>query len=273
MFHIVFESRGEALLSEAMDLDESLDGETVLIEDDYAVGPVEDLFTDAGRLNRMNWWRRINDLELLEPESEHSTVHADTSNLRKILQRMEEETFDQIWIWMAPNAKDVSGYYWIISQLQAFAGRIYLISLNNLPFISEKGAVFYPSFLHEIPAREFIKAKKLVRPVTSSEFELDPEEWSRLASENKVLRILESGKKIVQVPEDYYDQSIARFLQPVFQKTSRTVQQFLQKSPVKLNESFLNWRLKQLIAKGVAEQQSESIRLFNQSADQSITTV
>ena len=57
---------------------------------------------------------------------------------------MEEEEFDQIWIWMAPNVRDVCGYYWLISQLQEFSGRIYLLSLNNLPFIGEKGNVFYP---------------------------------------------------------------------------------------------------------------------------------
>ena len=71
-------------------------------------------------------------------------------------------------------------------------------SLNNLPFINEKGNVFYPVSLSEIPAREFVKARKLARPVSAAEFETDPDEWTRLASENKNLRVLEGGKKIIQ---------------------------------------------------------------------------
>ena len=146
-----------------------------------------------------------------------------------------------------------------------------LFSLNNLPFISEKGTVFYPATLSEIPAREFIKAKKLARPVTPAEFETDPDEWFRLASENKNLRLLEGGKKIIQQADEYYDRSILNFLQPVFQKIPRTIQQFLHKSQEKFNESFFIWRLKQLVASGAAEQQGETIRLFVKAADETVT--
>ena len=269
MFHIVFDSRGAELLNAAMDMDEALDGETILIQDDYSVGPIQDLFSEAGLAARSKWWDEIREDR---KESLHQAADAGTDSveLAKILQRMEEEEFDQIWIWVAPNVKDVCGYYWLIAQLKAFAGRIYVISLNNLPFIGEKGNVFYPVSLSEIPSREFVKSKKLARPVTLSEFETDPDEWFRLAAENKNLRLLEGGKKIVQQADDYYDRVILHSLQPVFQKFSRAVQHFISKSPEKLNESFLIWRLKQLVASGFAEQQGETIRLFVNVEDQSL---
>ena len=236
MFHIVFDSRGAELLTAAMDLDEALDGEIILIQDDYSVGPIQDLFSEEGRAERKKWWDEIRQ-EAGEPAQREES---DAGTLKKILQRMEEEEFDQIWIWVAPNVRDVCGYFWLIAQLKEFSGRIYMLSLNNLPFINEKGNVFYPVSLSEIPAREFIKAKKLARPVSAAEFETDPDEWLRLASENKNLRVLEGGKKIVQQPDDYYDKHILHFLQPVFQKIPRTVHQFLLKSPEKLNEAFLS---------------------------------
>ncbi len=197
-----------------------------------------------------------------ESSSELSGQDADAETIRNIVQRMGEEEFDQIWIWVAPNVRDVAGYFWLISQLSAFAGRIYIVSLNNLPFINEKGNVFYPLSLSEIPAREFIKARKLARPVSTAEFDTDTDEWFRLASENKNLRLLDSGKKIIQQPDEYYDRAILNFLQPVFQKLSRIVHQFLLKSPERINESFLYWRLKQLVASGAADQQGETIRLY-----------
>ncbi len=263
MFHIVFDSKGAELLNAAMDLDEALDGEVILIEDDYSVGPIQDLFSDEGRAERKKWWDTIRQ-EAGEPADEAS----DTGNLNNILQRMEEEEFDQIWIWMAPNVRDVSGYFWLIAQLKEFSGRIYLLSLNNLPFINEKGNVFYPVSLAEIPAREFVKARKLARPVSLAEFETDPDEWFRLAAENKNLRLLEGGKKIVQQSDDYYDKQILHFVQPAFQKIQRTVHQILLKSTDKLNEIFLIWRLKQFVVSGLAEQQGETIRLVVKATDE-----
>ena len=71
------------------------------------------------------------------------------------------------WIWTAPNQHDVSGYYWLMSQLKEFEGSVYILSLNNLPFINEKGHIFYPKIYLKFQPREFLKAKKLARPVTS----------------------------------------------------------------------------------------------------------
>lgn len=266
MFHIVFESRGVELLAAAMDLDEALDGETVLIRDDYSVGPLQDLSSEGGRENRENWWSSC----VLDGEkmSFSGNQESDAATLGNVLHRMREEEFDQVWIWLAPNAKDICGYYWLISQLVEFSGRIFVIQLNNLPFISEKGTVFYPLSLSEIPAREFTKAKKLVRPVTPAEFETDSEEWLRITSENKNLRLLENGKKIIQQGDEYFDKSLTGALQPVFQKIPRAVHQFLLKSPEKINESFLLWRLKQLVHSGVAEQQGETIKLFAKTANE-----
>jgi len=267
MFHIVFDSSGAGLLNTEMDLDEALDGETILFRDDYSVGPIQDLFSETGRRQRISWWNNIRE-DIKVKGLLETTEESDNAILLKVIQRMDEEEFDEIWIWVAPNIKDVCGYFWLISQLKSFLGRIYILNLNNLPFIGEKGNVFYPVLLSEIPPREYIKAKKLVRPVSSAEFETDPDEWDRLASENKNLRLFEGGKKITQHEDNYYDKAILHFLQPQFQKISRTVHQFILKSPEKINEYFLLWRLKQLIAAGAVEQQGEMVRLMVTTTDE-----
>ena len=45
-----------------------------------------------------------------------------------------------------------------------------------------KGQFFYPNNLFEIQPKEFLKAKKLARPISLSEFETDPDEWKKLCS-------------------------------------------------------------------------------------------
>jgi hypothetical protein len=259
MFHVVFQARDAEVLTAAMDMDEALDGEIVLISDDYSLGPIADSFTEEGMALRKAWWRGV----LGEPEPPADTVPVSEGHLKlqQILERMREEEFDRIWIWVASNARDVSGYYWLVAQLNEFAGRIDVLSLNNLPFINDKGAIFYPSFLSEIPSREFIKAKKLARPVSLSEFETDPDEWTRLAHEQRNIRILEGAKKLVQQEDDYYDAPLKKFITTEFQKTSRIINQFLSKSPVRTGEAFLLWRLKQLVSSGALEREGELLRL------------
>lgn len=267
MFHLVFDARGAELISEAMDMDEALDGEIILIRDDYSIGPVHDLHAASGRAQRRDWLNHNLLGEKNSPSNNSGEISEDLV-LDKIIQRMEEEEFDQIWIWMAPNAKDICGYYWLVPQLIKFFGRIYILSLNNLPFIGEKGNIFYPVFLSEIPAREFVKAKKLARQVSPAEFETDPDEWIRIISERKNLRLLEGVKKIIQKEDDYFDKAILSSLQPVYQKISRSVQLFLLKSPEKVNESFVLWRLRHLVNSGVVEQQGETIRYLVKSPDE-----
>ena len=111
----------------------------------------------------------------------------------------------ECWIWMGQNQHDVCGYYWLMSQLRKWQGRVMIIYLNNLPFLNDRGQLFYPSWLAEIPAKEFLKAKKLARPITAREYEIDPDEWRKLAEENAAVRILEGGKKIVGKDDNFFD--------------------------------------------------------------------
>lgn len=245
MIHIVFQEADIEVLNKAIELDESLQGPVQIIRDDYAVGPVKELFETEGYQERREWWKGLleqspyNTDQLMNLVDDRMTVH----QLKKSL---EENSKEEVWIWMGQNQHDVCGYYWLISQLKDFQGRVVVLYLNNLPFINEKGQIFYPTVLHEIQPKEFLKAKKLNRKVTLSEFEVDPDEWNRLASENAMVRILEGGKKIVSKEADFYDKEILSSLSKDWQKGNRAMQQLLSKMKIKTGDVFLLWRMKEL---------------------------
>ena len=48
MIHVVFNEPDVEILKQAIEMDESLAGEVVLIRDDYAVGPLQQIFTPEG---------------------------------------------------------------------------------------------------------------------------------------------------------------------------------------------------------------------------------
>jgi hypothetical protein len=256
MIHIVFNEAEVNVLKEAIVMDETLAGEVVQIKDDYAVGPLTDIYIGEGIENRKQWWIDVLSGGDLDGKAADGDVD-DYKTIAEIVGTMRRNEAEAIWIWAAQNKHDVSGYYWLLNYMKEFQGRIFILYLNNLPFINEKGNIFYPNWLHEIPAKEFLKAKKLAREITLSEFEVDPDEWTKLCNENKGIRILEGGKKLVQEDYDFYDAALKKFITADWQKASKIIHQFLSKAKHTTGDMYLLWRLKTMLAQDMFDVQGK----------------
>ena len=251
MLHILFNLPDHALLEEVQKMDDTLQGPIHIIHDDFAVGPIATIDTQEGWEDRLNWWRSC--YETSSYQQMPTVDFDDRQTVLQIRQWLQDNPAEECWIWMAQNQHDVTGYYWLVGQLTDFQGRVMVLYLNNLPFISEKGQLFYPNWLSEIPVREFLKAKKLARPITTSEFEIDPDEWRRLAQENSLIRILEGGKKIVGKEIDFFDLELKRFVMGDWQRVNRIIANAQAKMKVKTGDVFLMSRLYTLAHTGALE--------------------
>ncbi|MFM2362239.1 MAG: hypothetical protein RLZZ316_1141 [Bacteroidota bacterium] len=256
MIHIVFNEADVEVIQKAIELDESLQGTIVQIKDDYAVGPLVNIYVGEGIEARKNFWKEVlagTDMEAKVDSGEVDDYKA-VAELVGTLRRNEEE---KVWIWAAQNKHDVSGYYWLLHYMKEFQGRVYILYLNNLPFINEKGLIFYPEWLSAIPPKEFLKARKLARPITLSEFEVDPDEWTKICNEEKGVRILEGGKKLAQYDYDFYDADLKKYITTDWQKGSKIINQFLSKNKNTTGDMFMLWRLKKMVAAGLLDVQGE----------------
>lgn len=247
MIHIVFQEADIAALEKSFELDETLKADIIQIKDDYAVGPLQNIFTPEGIENRKQWWREVLAGSDLDGSVDNGLVN-DEQTVLDIKQRLDNNSEEFAWIWAAQNKHDVSGYYWLMSQLKDYQGRIFILYLNNLPFLNEKGNLFYPANLFEIPAKEFVKAKKLAREITPSEFEVDPDEWIKICEQNKGVRLLEGGKKLVQEDYDFYDTELKKLVTADWQKASKIIHSHLTKAKQSTGDMYLLWRLKTMIA-------------------------
>jgi len=251
MIHIVFQEPDVEMLKKAIELDESLAGEVIQIKDEWGVGPLAGLDTEEGWNARLDWWRQ---LMKGSPYNENIVgSFDDRQTVKELMRKLDADETLEAWIWMGPNQHDVTGYYWLMPQLKRFQGRLMIIYLNNLPFINEKGQLFYPWAVQDILPREAVKAKKLARPVTISEFEIDPDEWKKIAEENAPVRILEGGKKIVGREEGFYDNEILKNITPEWQKATRALMNILHRMKIKTGDLYLMWRMKHLISTGRIE--------------------
>jgi hypothetical protein len=254
MIHIVFEQANVDALQKAFELDESLIGDIIKIKDDYAVGPLQNIYDTEGYQLRRDWWKEVLTFSSYE---EQLNIVDDKLTVHELVKRLDKKELEEVYIWLGQNQHDVCGYYWLISQLKNYQGRIHILYLNNLPFINEKGLIFYPQHLSEIQPKEFLKAKKLARPITLSEFEVDPDEWKKLCNENAIVRLLEGGKKIISKEEDYYDKELFAAITNDFQKLNKILHQVFSKMKIKTGDAFLVWRLRKLIEANQLEAQGD----------------
>jgi len=247
MIHLVFNTADIASIEAAIALDESLAGRVVEIKDDYAVGPILDIYETEGYQARRDWWKSI--LEH-SPYEEQLDIVDDKLTVHELILSLEESPEEEVWFWMGQNAHDVCGYYWLMSQLKPYQGRLQVLYLNNLPFLNDKGQLFYPTHLSEIQPKEFLKAKKLARPITLSEFEIDPDEWKKLCQENEGVRFLEGGKKLVSMPINFYDKDINSLLTKNAQKLPSAIAHIISKMKIKTGDAFIVSRLKAMAEMG-----------------------
>jgi len=255
MIHIVFNEADINVLQKAIELDETLQGEIIQIKDDYAVGPIKDIFSPETIEARKQWWRGV-----LDGGDYHGTVDTgnidDTKTVLELKDKLDTSE-EPVWIWAAQNKHDVSGYYWLMSQLKEYHGRIFILYLNNLPFFNEKGNIFYPTTLEQIPAKEFLKAKKLAREITLSEFEVDPDEWLKISNDTEGVRLLEGGKKLATESYAFYDAELRKLVTPDWQKASKIIHQHLSKAKHTTGDAYLLWRLKLMINEGIFDVQGK----------------
>lgn len=251
MIHIVFNESEVDLMKQVIEMDETLTGDVIQIKDDFAVGPLQSLDIEEGWQARLDWWRTISEGSPYPTELVSSFDDRETVKQLKV--KLDENPDQELWIWMAQNQHDVSGYFWLMPQFKEYQGRVMVLYLNNLPFINDKGQIFYPSWLHEIQPKEFIKAKKLARPITLSEFEIDPDEWRKMTEENAVVRMLEGGKKIAGKEESFYDGEIIKNITGDWQKATRVLSNTLHRMKIKTGDIFIMWRMKTLIGEGKIE--------------------
>ena len=251
MIHVVFQQSDVEVLQQAMELDETLKGEIFEIKDEWGVGPLSGLDTDEGWNARLEWWRSL----LIDTPYGEKLVGSfdDRETVKQLKEKLDADETLEAWIWMGQNQHDVTGYYWLMPQLRTYQGRVMILYLNNLPFINDKGQIFYPTKVHDILPKEAVKAKKLARPITLSEFEVDPDEWKKIVEENAMVRILEGGKKIDGKDASFYDGEIMKNITPEWQKAWRVLSNTLHRMKIKTGDVYIMWRIKHLIAEGKIE--------------------
>lgn len=249
ILHLVFQPSAKEVLEKSFEINDSVLGEIVIVKEDYSVGDLLDIYNEEGWQRRKRFWKQT--IQQFDEEIVVSEMSEDKLLVHNIKHKLLEDENLHLWIWMAQNERDVCGYYWLITQLKELAGRMHILYLNNLPFIDEKGSIFYPSHLHQIQPKELVKARRLNRQISTAEIELDGDEWKKICNENAPVRTLEGGKKIISQSANYYDKILTDIIGRDIYKFPRLINQLIIKQKIEKPELFWMWRMKHLVEANV----------------------
>jgi len=250
--HIVVGDEAAKPLLVAIETEASMSGRVLVIKDLLQLGPIERMEGQSFSNLRATWWQ-----ELL-PEMNSGIEVNDLEQILDLSNILNKNSEDTIWFWMAPNAADVCAYFWMLPYLGKHLGRLLLVNLANLPFLDEGGKLFYPVNISELMPRELIKARKLSRPITAPELEMDQEVWKILVLQNAGVRILEGGKKLISKPINYYDDQLLSGLSTNFQKAGKIINQAMSKFKMTCGDSFLAGRLRFVLTEDIIERKGEA---------------
>ncbi len=232
-----------APFAEAMNMNEDLRGEVVVIKDLLNVGPLKKQ-EDGQKFSELRtaFWQ-----EVVPGEKSEISVD-DMERMLKVSAAMAADEQIQAWVWLAPWPADTCTLLWLTKYLGKYPGRFYVVNVAGLPFLDDNGKVFYPKNISELNAREVVKARRLARPVSYAEIETDAEEWQKLVTEDAPIRTLDGGKRITSRKADYYDAHLFASCTAQFQKASRVVNQAMTKNNIPTGDLYLGWRLRQMAA-------------------------
>jgi len=100
MIHIVFNEADVAVLKQAIEMDTSLQGEVLQVKDDYAVGPLVNIYTEEGIEARKQWWKMV--LAGGDYDGKVDTGEVDDNKLlTNLIEKLTADPKEIIWIWAA----------------------------------------------------------------------------------------------------------------------------------------------------------------------------
>ncbi|MGZ7149304.1 DUF1835 domain-containing protein [Bacillus sp. BC08] len=251
--HIAFDDSTAGCLKHMLGQEERLDERVVAFSEFFSIGPINKLHMNEGQLARQKWL--VNNLTAYENYFEEEY-------LPSFLETMEElhaipcET--PITIWKANNAHEHVGLCFVMAQLQDKKNiRVINTSEASEGILKQEYAIRGTG---ELPTESLALLQRSFAefPHVTEEKRMQFEyEWDRLSKSTEFLRVWKENE-VRSVQNDYFDQFIIECAKSIgadreFLKAPRVIGEALGHVEQLVGDTFLEYRLKELIKQEVFE--------------------
>ncbi|PDZ16739.1 DUF1835 domain-containing protein [Bacillus anthracis] len=251
--HIAFDDSTAGCLKYMLGQEERLEEMVVAFSEFFSIGPINKLHMNEGQLARQKWL--VNNLTAYENYFEEEY-------LSRFLETMEElhtiPIDTPITIWKANNAHEHVGLCFVMAQLEDKKNiRVMNISEASKEILKREYAIRGTGELSP-ESLALIQNSFLELPYLTVEKRTQFErEWDSLSKSTEFLRVW-TDNEVRSVQEDYFDQFIIECAKSIgadreFLKAPRVIGEALGLVEQLVGDTFLEYRLKELIKKEVFE--------------------
>lgn len=242
MIHVTFSD------SSAASVKHGIKGEKKVIHlrDNLSEGQI---YKDVNYEVRKDWITTIGNDEEIEFLKEY--IIEGYENFFNDISKIRNE--DKIYVWVGDNSLEQCGLMYFLTRLNRYEN-VYIINVSTLTFNEGELNEFTPRAVGEIVAEKLnIIYNREATPLTPEKFYDFTSHWNTLIEENSTLRILKNGK-VISVGEDFYDDDILKYTKQFskneYVKSTRVIGHILGYSEDIISDSYLFWRIKELIKQG-----------------------
>lgn len=244
--HIAFGDSAGGSLRQAL---RGFPGEMVVtLNDDLMFGPLSEAGAAGGLSRRVAWWReRVSELdrdEAVEYLLQAAFAWRDwPARLRGL----------PVVVWASDSAAEQTGLRRLLAALPEDAD-VSLVNAADLLRRRVKEIVYQST--GEIVSEKLAPLLSEAKPLLPEEREAYAADWRRLVAEGGVLRVWEGGK-LRTVPEDYFDEAILKAARKLaaangtYVKAARLIGEVIGHSEQKVDDGFIEYRVRKLIARGL----------------------
>jgi len=242
----------------------------ITCDENLAVGPIGKLDKESGQKTRYHWLKQ----NLYHTDEEFDEYFQNAQRSINQIKTIPQDV--PIYIWISENANEQSGLLFTMYLLRERKNNIFIVDTGKLyrELFKKKAKKYVPFFSGEIISEELQDIYKYGQEIQRSLSDEDrthfETQWLDLSENPGELRIWENGE-IKVVVEDYYDDFIIEKAKKLigkkkgFMKCARLVGEVYGHISQYIGDSFLEYRVRRLIEKGIFEYEGslEAMRYYS----------
>ncbi|HDR4712711.1 TPA: DUF1835 domain-containing protein [Bacillus cereus] len=239
----------------------------ICVNEDFSIGPINKLGSIEGMQERKQWLKDV--LTTIGPATDLDYLDWIETTLQQNSHIAEEiPSHSKVILWHGENASDAIGVRFVLSLLHDKNIQFEEVNVtefsNHIEFkVQDSQGKEIPHVLKslaEMPSEFTFEALQMKKELSQEQVQSFIQDWEKCFQSNGVLRILENGK-IASVSEDYYDAAIFEHTSNEYQRASRIVGEVMGKSEQRIGDTYLNFRVHQLIQQGKLDSQGNLTKM------------
>lgn len=244
--HVVFGLYSKLKLEDSFPISEKLSGNVICLGDDLRIGPIAEIDTPIGLLDRKKWFETVGD----ETVSDYFIVQG--SNDHHIIEKVKQLLFEGrvISIWYGHNSFDLLSLGRLLNAIQRFKDQIILVPISLHVFLDLGKHEFIADRLGVLRDEQVQYLEPYFKIPSDQDLNTFVEIWSTAKKRKENLRMVNAEGIFKDNVVEEIDKVLISFCTQDYQPSARVVGEAFVALNVEVADFTLNWMLKTLVITG-----------------------